>query len=388
MPKTKISEFSATAANNTDIDGINIAEGCPPSTINNAIRELMAQLKDQQAGTAGDNFTVGGDLSVSGNVTLTNALPIAQGGTGQTTASTAINALMPSQTSNSGRYLTTNGVSVSWGTVTPGSGTVTSVALQSNLSGITVSGSPVTTSGTLILSGTLAVANGGTGQSTLSTGAVLVGNGTSGISSVSPGGSGQVLTSNGSSWSSSALPTASATVSGVVTTGSQSFAGAKTFDTGIISPNGYNFTSTGNSIYWTGAVMEVYIGSAMKFFVGSSSAGFSISDVQKVGGGSFNSYSDSRYKQDISAYGKGLAEIKQVEPKNYRYTAEFMKSGSPSQAFVGVIAQELEGTAFANCVKTDANGYKIVDTSELTFALINAVKELSVKIDQLEARNV
>jgi hypothetical protein len=388
MPKTKISEFSATAANNTDIDGINIAEGCPPSTINNAIRELMAQLKDQQAGTAGDNFTVGGDLSVSGNVTLTNALPIAQGGTGQTTASTAINALMPSQTSNSGRYLTTNGVSVSWGTVTPGSGTVTSVALQSNLSGITVSGSPVTTSGTLILSGTLAVANGGTGQSTLSTGAVLVGNGTSGISSVSPGGSGQVLTSNGSSWSSSALPTASATVSGVVTTGSQSFAGAKTFDTGIISPNGYNFTSTGNSIYWTGAVMEVYIGSAMKFFVGSSSAGFSISDVQKVGGGSFNSYSDSRYKQDISAYGKGLAEIKQVEPKNYRYTAEFMKSGSPSQAFVGVIAQELEGTAFANCVKTDANGYKIVDTSELTFALINAVKELSAKIDQLEARNV
>jgi hypothetical protein len=388
MPKTKISEFSATAANNTDIDGINIAEGCPPSTINNAIRELMAQLKDQQDGSSGDNFSVGGNLSVSGSVTLTNALPIAQGGTGQTTASTAINALMPSQTSNSGRYLTTNGVSVSWGTVTPGSGTVTSVALQSNLSGITVSGSPVTTSGTLILSGTLAVANGGTGQSTLSTGAVLVGNGTSGISSVSPGGSGQVLTSNGSSWSSSALPTASATVSGVVTTGSQSFAGAKTFDTGIISPNGYNFTSTGNSIYWTGAVMEVYIGSAMKFFVGSSSAGFSISDVQKVGGGTFNSYSDSRYKQDISAYGKGLAEIKQVEPKNYRYTAEFMKSDSPSQAFVGVIAQELEGTAFANCVKTDANGYKIVDTSELTFALINAVKELSVKIDQLEARNV
>ena len=388
MPKTKISEFSSTPANNTDIDGINIAEGCPPSTINNAIRELMAQLKDQQAGLAGDNFTVGGDLSVSGNVTLTNALPIAQGGTGQTTASNAINALIPSQTGNSGRYLTTNGVSVSWGTVTPGSGTVTSVALQSNLSGISVTGSPVTTSGTLILSGTLAVANGGTGQSTLSTGAVLVGNGTSGISSISPGSSGQVLTSNGSAWSSSSLPTASSTVSGVVTTGSQNFAGAKTFDTGIISPNGYNFTSTGNSIYWTGAVMEVFIGSSMRFFVGSSSAGFSISDVQKVGGGSFNSYSDSRYKQDISAYGKGLAEIKQVEPKNYRYTAEFMKSDSPSQAFVGVIAQELEGTAFANCVKTDANGYKIVDTSELTFALINAVKELNSRIEQLEARNV
>ena len=388
MAKNKISEYSATAANNTDIGGINIAEGCPPSTINNAIRELMAQLKDQQTGADSDNFTVGGNLSVTGSVTLTNALPIAQGGTGNTTASTAINALMPSQTSNSGKYLTTNGVSVSWGTVTPGSGTVTSVAMTSNLSGITIAGTPITSSGTLTLNGTLNVANGGTGVATLSTGAVLVGNGTSAISSIAPGSNGQVLTSNGSSWSSSALPTASATVSGVVTTGSQNFAGAKTFDTGIVSPNGYNFTSTGNSIYWTGSVMEVYISSTMKFFVGSSSAGFSISDVQKVGGGSFNSYSDSRYKQDISAYGKGLAEIKQVEPKNYRYTAEFMKSDSPSQAFVGVIAQELEGTAFANCVKTDANGYKIVDTSELTFALINAVKELSSRIEQLEARNV
>ena len=71
MPKNKISEFSSTPANNTDIGGINIAEGCAPSGINNAIRELMAQLKDQQAGTDGDNFTVGGNLTVTGTTTLT-----------------------------------------------------------------------------------------------------------------------------------------------------------------------------------------------------------------------------------------------------------------------------------------------------------------------------
>jgi len=73
MAKNKISEYSATAANNTDIGGINIAEGCAPSGINNAIRELMAQLKDQQAGTDGDNFTVGGNLSVAGAMTCTGA---------------------------------------------------------------------------------------------------------------------------------------------------------------------------------------------------------------------------------------------------------------------------------------------------------------------------
>jgi len=76
MPKNKVSEYSATASNNTDIAGINIAEGCAPSGINNAIRELMAQLKDMQSGTDGDNFTVGGTLSVTGNTTLSSTLTV------------------------------------------------------------------------------------------------------------------------------------------------------------------------------------------------------------------------------------------------------------------------------------------------------------------------
>ena len=71
MAKTKISEYSATSANNTDISNINIAEGCSPANVNNAIRTLMAQLKDQQDGTSGDPFTVGGNLTVTGTSTLT-----------------------------------------------------------------------------------------------------------------------------------------------------------------------------------------------------------------------------------------------------------------------------------------------------------------------------
>jgi hypothetical protein len=73
MAKNKVSEYSSTAANNTDIAGINIAEGCAPSGINNAIRELMAQLKDMQSGTDGDSFTVGGALSVTGDSTIGSA---------------------------------------------------------------------------------------------------------------------------------------------------------------------------------------------------------------------------------------------------------------------------------------------------------------------------
>ena len=76
MAKNKISEFSSTPANNTDIAGINIAEGCAPSGINNAIRELMAQLKDQQAGTDGDSFTVGGGFTSVGAAVFSSTVAI------------------------------------------------------------------------------------------------------------------------------------------------------------------------------------------------------------------------------------------------------------------------------------------------------------------------
>ena len=89
MPKDKVSEWSSTPSNNTDIGGINIAEGCAPSGINNAIRELMAQVKDMQAGTDADNFAVGGTLSVTGNTTLSNTLTVnsSVGASGQVLAS-------------------------------------------------------------------------------------------------------------------------------------------------------------------------------------------------------------------------------------------------------------------------------------------------------------
>jgi hypothetical protein len=70
MAKTKISEFSATAADNTDITNINIAEGCSPANVNNAIRSLMSLLKNQQDGSSGDPFTVAGTFNATGGFQL------------------------------------------------------------------------------------------------------------------------------------------------------------------------------------------------------------------------------------------------------------------------------------------------------------------------------
>jgi hypothetical protein len=62
----------------------------------------------------GSPITTSGTLAISYSGT---ALPILNGGTGETTANTAFNALAPSQTANSGKYLTTDGTNTSWASV-------------------------------------------------------------------------------------------------------------------------------------------------------------------------------------------------------------------------------------------------------------------------------
>lgn len=68
------------------------------------------------------NKTISGASNTITNVSLssgvTGTLPIANGGTGQTTANAALNALLPSQTSNGGKYLQTDGTNTAWAGVT------------------------------------------------------------------------------------------------------------------------------------------------------------------------------------------------------------------------------------------------------------------------------
>ena len=84
--------------------------------------------------TSSGNLTLGGTLSnVSLSTQVTGTLPIANGGTGQTTANAAFNALAPSQTSNSGKYLTTDGTNTSWATVNAGASLSNDTSTSTNL---------------------------------------------------------------------------------------------------------------------------------------------------------------------------------------------------------------------------------------------------------------
>jgi hypothetical protein len=84
--------------------------------------------------TSSGNLTLGGTLSgVSLTTQVTGTLPIANGGTGQTTANAAFNALAPSQTSQSGKYLTTDGTNTSWATINAGASLTNDTSTSSNL---------------------------------------------------------------------------------------------------------------------------------------------------------------------------------------------------------------------------------------------------------------
>jgi hypothetical protein len=78
---------------------------------------------------------------------LSATLAIGSGGTGQTTANTAFNALAPSQTSNSGKYLTTDGSNTSWASVVAGASITNDTTTSTNvypLFAAATSGTPTT----------------------------------------------------------------------------------------------------------------------------------------------------------------------------------------------------------------------------------------------------
>ena len=64
MAKDSIRDYSASSSNNSDIQSVDISEGCAPSGLNNAIREVMADLKDVSAGTVALETPVADTLGV------------------------------------------------------------------------------------------------------------------------------------------------------------------------------------------------------------------------------------------------------------------------------------------------------------------------------------
>lgn len=144
---------------NTDISdsaGISYAKLNLANSVTNSDISASAGIARSKLATGSADHVLINDGS--GNLASEAQLAISRGGTGASTASDALNNLLPDQSGNSGKFLTTDGVDPSWVTVS-GSGTVTSVGLSLPSSLLTVTESPVTISGTLTAELATQVAN-------------------------------------------------------------------------------------------------------------------------------------------------------------------------------------------------------------------------------------
>ena len=162
MAKTKISEYDATASNNTDVNSVDIAEGCAPSGVNNAIREVMGALKRMDAGTDAltspdinggtingatiNASTVGASTPSTGAFTNLAANSLALGGTALTATAAQLNTLASGSAANDGTITVTAGNALTGG----GNFTVN----QAGNTGITINHEDTSTQATVTNSGT------------------------------------------------------------------------------------------------------------------------------------------------------------------------------------------------------------------------------------------
>lgn len=101
---------------------VNLVSGSGTVVINTSGTVTLPNATDTLVGKATTdtltNKSISGSTNTITNISLTTGvtgtLPIANGGSGQTSANNALNAFLPSQGSNSGKFLTTDGTNTSW----------------------------------------------------------------------------------------------------------------------------------------------------------------------------------------------------------------------------------------------------------------------------------
>jgi hypothetical protein len=142
----------------------------------------------------------------------------------------------------------------------------------------------------------------------------------------------------------------------------------------------FAITPTGNVVIGGGDVDQ-----------GSSTAALQVSgDAAKDSGSAWSNLSDARLKKDVRDFEAGLAQLRQVRPVRFCYNGRAgTRAGLEG---VGVLGQEIE-KIFPEMVhripggvdsEPDLENLRIYNGSALTFVLVNAVKELAGRVDQLE----
>jgi hypothetical protein len=111
--------------------------------------------------------------------------------------------------------------------------------------------------------------------------------------------------------------------------------------------------------------------------------------------GAWTTISAREVKQDIAPYTRGLDAIVALNPVEFRYAAgtPFAPEDEPSRLLFGLLAEEVQphvpeivGSTTAKIGEKEDVAIDTLEPGNLIYALINAVKELSEKVAELEAR--
>jgi len=199
VEKTYVVKNSTTGAQSIQIIGSSGLGVTIPNGITAYVYCDGTNFYNAISGSVG-SFTVNGNLSVTGNETVTGTLGVT-GATSLTTGS--ISGVVTAPTATAGTNTTQIATTGFVTTALSGLGTMST----QNANAVAITG------GTITGITDLAVADGGTGSSSLAANSVILGNGTSAVQTVAPGATGNVLTSNGTTWTSTAPVTGFTVVS-------------------------------------------------------------------------------------------------------------------------------------------------------------------------------
>jgi hypothetical protein len=133
-------------------------------------------------------------------------------------------------------------------------------------------------------------------------------------------------------------------------------------------------------------------GSQTALIFANSGAGAGGSYYNGANTTTWNTTSDKRIKKNIVNNNIGLEKITQIQVRNfeYRLPEEIDSELKSSDAIIksgvqlGVIAQELQ-QVLPDCVKTESTGVMSVESDNLTWYMINAIKELKASADAVKA---
>src|SRR5579859_504656 len=104
-------------------------------------------------------------------------------------------------------------------------------------------------------------------------------------------------------------------------------------------------------------------------------------DADKVGGGSWSTFSDGRLKNIEGGFSPGLAEVLRLNPVRYRYKEQNPLGIRDTGEHIGFVAQEVQ-KVIPEAVTTNDRGYLLVNNDPILWAMLNAIKEQQAVIEK------